>query len=202
MGNKLTQEQFEQRVYDIVGDLYTVVSTYQGKRNPVTLRCNKHHCQFTCLAECFMRGINDVRSICPECYKEKIKTNKQNITCDYCGKEFYRSESRLHTKSGLHFCSRECKDIAQRIENNFIEMWPDHYKDGSQVHYRQMAFRNYSHKCNNCGWDEDEYILEVHHIDENRNNNDLKNLMILCPICHRKLTSHKYKLINNKIVKI
>ena len=25
-----------------------------------------------------------------------------------------------------------------------------------------------------------------------------ENLIILCPICHRKLTSHKYKLINRE----
>lgn len=43
-----------------------------------------------------------------------------------------------------------------------------------------------------CGWKEDKDILEVHHVDENRSNNELDNLRILCPICHRKITSHKY----------
>ena len=39
-------------------------------------------------------------------------------------------------------------------------------------------------------------MLEVHHIDENRANNELDNLIVLCPICHRKLTTGKYELIN------
>jgi len=34
----------------------------------------------------------------------------------------------------------------------------------------------------------------VHHIDENHNNNDIKNLCLLCPICHRKITLGYYKL--------
>ena len=37
-------------------------------------------------------------------------------------------------------------------------------------------------------------VLEVHHIDENRNNNDISNLVILCPICHKYLTLHLYTL--------
>lgn len=60
--------------------------------------------------------------------------------------------------------------------------------------YRQIAFNTYEHKCMVCGYDEDERILEVHHIDENHNNNDIDNLCILCPNCHRKVTLHLYSL--------
>jgi predicted HNH restriction endonuclease len=48
-----------------------------------------------------------------------------------------------------------------------------------------------------CGYDEDERILEVHHIDEDRNNNDIKNLCILCPNCHVKITYHFYELLDD-----
>ena len=61
-----------------------------------------------------------------------------------------------------------------------------------------MAFRNYEHQCSVCGWCEDADILEVHHINEDHGDNELNNLIILCPTCHRKLTSHKYKLINRE----
>jgi len=30
--------------------------------------------------------------------------------------------------------------------------------------------------------------FEVHHIDENRSNNEFQNLLLLCPICHSKIT--------------
>ena len=65
--------------------------------------------------------------------------------------------------------------------------------------YRRNAFDYYPHKCAICGWNEDKRILEVHHIDENHDNNELNNLMILCPICHKKLTLHLYKLENNNL---
>jgi len=52
----------------------------------------------------------------------------------------------------------------------------------------------YPHKCYVCGYNDDERILEVHHVDENRNNNDINNLKILCPNCHKKLSLHLYTL--------
>ena len=58
--------------------------------------------------------------------------------------------------------------------------------------YRRNAFLSYPHKCDICGWNEDERISEVHHLDEDRNNNKIENLRILCPICHKKLTLHLY----------
>jgi Zn finger protein HypA/HybF involved in hydrogenase expression len=42
-------------------------------------------------------------------------------------------------------------------------------------------------KCEKCGndkWLEDKIPLELHHIDGNRYNNEINNLMILCPNCH------------------
>ena len=66
--------------------------------------------------------------------------------------------------------------------------------------YRFKAFQAYEHKCAICGWDEDERILEVHHIDSNREHNELDNLIILCPTCHRKITLHYYDLFDRSIL--
>jgi len=35
---------------------------------------------------------------------------------------------------------------------------------------------------------EDVGHFEIHHVDENPSNNDLKNLLLLCPLCHSKVT--------------
>lgn len=69
--------------------------------------------------------------------------------------------------------------------------------------YRLRAMSNLPHRCMVCGWDEDERILEVHHINENRQNNELENLVILCPTCHRKITLGYYSLDmeNKKLIK-
>ena len=79
-------------------------------------------------------------------------------------------------------------------------MRPDHYGKTESKNYREKSFRFYEHKCAICEWNEDKDVLEVHHIDENRNNNDISNLIILCPICHRKLTTGKYVLVDRKYI--
>lgn len=203
MPKKLTQEEFEQRVKDCVGDLYTVISPYNGKTKPVSLRCNKHGVEFQANAECFMRGPDKVRCSCPQCSEERkdkrYNDSRTEVTCAYCGKTFVKQNSKLDgSKSGLYFCCREHKDLAQRIKNGFVEIWPEHYNQIQGKNYRERAFREYEHQCSICGWKEDKDILEVHHIDENREHNEIENLIVLCPICHRKLTSHKYKLISRE----
>lgn len=49
--------------------------------------------------------------------------------------------------------------------------------------------------------------FEIHHIDENPSNNDIENLIMLCPTCHSKITKGditkqavlvKKKTVNNK----
>jgi 5-methylcytosine-specific restriction endonuclease McrA len=47
-----------------------------------------------------------------------------------------------------------------------------------------MLARGLITKCNRCGFAEYPLILGVHHKDRNRDNNQPKNLEILCPNCH------------------
>ena len=74
----------------------------------------------------------------------------------------------------------------------------DNPNDSSYTKYRKRAFKYLPHKCHNCGFDKDARLLEVHHIDENRENNSLNNLMILCPTCHQGLTLGYYVLNEDK----
>jgi len=50
--------------------------------------------------------------------------------------------------------------------------------------YINLAFKNYPAICTKCHSYQD---LEVHHKDDNRNNNDIANLQILCHNCHLKI---------------
>ena len=207
MSRKLTQEQFETKIFNLFRNKYSVISEYKGKREPITLHCNIHNVDFTVTAECFMRGTGDIRSSCPECTNDRKREKKILCTCSYCQKKFYRAPSKVNnSKSGLFFCCREHKDLAQRINSGeqFDNIRPPHYstdkENGTINNYRDFAFRNYQHICSVCDWKEDENILQVHHIDENRQNNQLENLIILCPNCHVKLTSHRYRLIDRKYI--
>lgn len=51
-------------------------------------------------------------------------------------------------------------------------------------------------ECEECGiidWMGKRITLELHHIDGNRYNNNLKNLQILCPNCHSLTPNHSTK---------
>jgi 5-methylcytosine-specific restriction endonuclease McrA len=50
---------------------------------------------------------------------------------------------------------------------------------------RAKALATYGSICNDCSWQEEPSILEVHHIDTNKLNHDMGNLVILCPTCHQ-----------------
>lgn len=114
--------------------------------------------------------------------KRKVD-HELNTVCSYCDKPFYRSPSKkVSSRSGLFFCCREHKDLAQRI-GGIKEIQPDHYGEVTKD-YRSTAFKTYPHCCHDCGYDEHEEVLQVHHVDINHNNNEIENLVILCPTCH------------------
>ena len=54
------------------------------------------------------------------------------------------------------------------------------------VNYRKLAFEKYDPLCAHCGFGIPD-VLEVAHIDGNRQNNDEVNLVFLCPNCHKML---------------
>lgn len=173
---------------------------YKDSSSTIKVKCIRHDYTFNTKYENVRRD-NRAHLLCPYCQKEerdnRYKGSRSQVKCGYCGKIFFKSNSKLNcSKSGIYFCCREHKDLAQKIEFGLEEIQPNHY--GSVYNYRKNAYCNYLHKCAVCGWDEDEDILEVHHIDENREHNELSNLIILCPTCHRKLSSHKYKLVNRE----
>lgn len=53
-----------------------------------------------------------------------------------------------------------------------------------RVNYRRLAFARYDPLCAHCGFGVPA-VLEVAHLDADRSNNELSNLVILCPNCHK-----------------
>jgi len=123
---------------------------------------------------------------CSATHNGNKQKRKPNVKCAYCDKLFHKSKSSQEgSKSGLFFCCRKHKDAAQRI-GGIEEIMPSHYgtSDKPSFNYRKLAFANHPHKCNRCLYDRFPQALVVHHIDHNRENNELNNLEILCPTCH------------------
>ena len=203
---KLTNEEIQQKVFQNTLETCDYISGYETANSIIKIKCRKHQYEFETKWE-NVRRANRAHHVCPFCIQEdkneKWKDNRTEVECAYCHQKFFKQNSKLdNSKSGLYFCCREHKDLAQKLESGeeFQSIRPEHYGNvlESSSDYRKKAFYFYEHKCNVCGYNEEPDILQVHHIDENRNNNELDNLVILCPNCHAKITWAKYKLIDRK----
>jgi hypothetical protein len=62
--------------------------------------------------------------------------------------------------------------------------------------YRKLAFDTYPAVCAHCGYGIRD-VLEVAHLDCDRSNNDISNLAILCPNCHKM---HDLDLISTEVI--
>ena len=49
--------------------------------------------------------------------------------------------------------------------------------------------REFTKRCVNCGFDK---CIELHHLDGHTRNNDPKNLVGLCPNCHKMIHAYAY----------
>lgn len=105
-----------------------------------------------------------------------------NHTCSQCQIPFYRRKSSdKNSKSGHYFCSRSCKDTAQKI-GGIVDIQPSHYKTGVSS-YHKKAIEQLGIECQRCGYHKYP-ICVVHHKDRNRQNNSIENLEVLCSRCH------------------
>jgi hypothetical protein len=58
----------------------------------------------------------------------------------------------------------------------------------NRINYRKLAFEHYKDRlfCAHCGFGIPE-VLEVAHLDCDRHHNEISNLVLLCPTCHKML---------------
>lgn len=105
-----------------------------------------------------------------------LKTHTKE--CQRCGED-YTIEAREKTRKFKEskYCSRSCA-------NNRQEWWNE-----NATNYRTIAFRKWDKKCIVCGFDK---IVTVHHMDEDHSNNDINNLVPLCPN-HHEMFHSKYR---------
>lgn len=139
------------------------------------------NCDF-CSVEFCIR-LNDKNKYCSkECSQKSSRLKRVIINCSNCNKEIERTGSRVaKSKNGLHFCDRKCKENAQKI-GGIPELQPSHYGDGLST-YADKAFKKYGEKCVNCDISF-RPLLEVHHIDGNRENAEIENLEVVCKNHH------------------
>ncbi len=109
---------------------------------------------------------------------KRIKWRIVNKECPVCNTLFEAQEGHPREKQT---CSCSCSNTFFRSGQN-----NPNYKDGSRGErvYRTICFEHYEYICSipGCDWD---IVVDVHHIDGNHDNNDLSNLIPLCPNHHK-----------------
>lgn len=135
-----------------------------------------------------------------------------NTKCGICRKSIYRRPIEIKRNNGKVYCSIICYGLSCRKEKPCISCGKPilaglnkktcsrkcanthrqgiKYKIGRPrdkvIHYKSLKIRLFKfrgNKCERCGYDVHE-ILQLHHKDRNRQNNDLDNLELICPNCH------------------
>ncbi len=128
-----------------------------------------------------------------ECMRIGSKTGKI-VQCHSCGKEVYKTKKALRvSKSKTYFCTKSC----QTKWRNSIFVGPKHanWIDGRNS-YKSVMLRNKVPKiCKLCK-NKDSRVLAVHHLDHDRKNSSLSNLIWLCHNCHF-LVHHDKETIKN-----
>ena len=108
--------------------------------------------------------------------KPAHNNNQIEHKCRHCHKKFLDSPSRSRK-----YCSKKC------VNKESKKTW----KAVFSTVRKNMIRRGMFEKCQKCGFNQCKEILGVHHIDENRHNNKLDNLLVVCPNCH-SMIHHKH----------
>lgn len=127
-----------------------------------------------------MKPYKIARSVHNYCSRKCAQTASRKrviVICNTCGKEVEKNPSDIVDGRGT-FCSKSC--AATKNSRYTVRNWT-----GGKSSYSIRAKREYGEVCNKCGYTEHPEILEVHHIDGDRDNNILENLEVLCPNCHK-----------------
>ena len=135
-----------------------------------------------------------------------------NTKCTICGKDIYKRPSEIQKNKGRVFCSVICYGLSCRKEKPCIicgnsilagankktcsRACSNKHRAGikyksnqsrskvkSYMTLRIRLLKERGSTCERCGYNKYE-ILEVHHEDRNRQNNDLSTLELICPNCH------------------
>lgn len=138
---------------------------------------------------------------------------KPNTLCTICGKPIYKRPFEIEKNKGNVFCSSACYGVSCRKEKPCIvcgksilsgtnkktcsRACANKHRAGIKYklhgprkdkvkNYQALKNRLWSSGkeiCERCGYGKFK-ILEVHHRNRDRSNNNIENIELLCPNCH------------------
>ena len=142
----------------------------------------------------------------------ELYLRKPNTECIVCKKQIYRRPVQINNNLGKVYCGQKCYGLSCRKETPCLvcgelilsthnkktcsRSCSNKYRTGISYklgrskdratksrNIKLELFRVRGKKCERCGYSVKE-VLQVHHIDRNRQNNNKENLEIICPNCH------------------
>lgn len=105
-----------------------------------------------------------------KCFYESLRDQRPKHQCSNCSKEIQTTKYR-ETRNEEYYCSKECYNNRRKKNLKRLKRSTKFYND---------LLENSSCK---CGISE-KFLLQIHHIDGDRNNNNSNNLEIVCANCH------------------
>lgn len=134
---------------------------------------------------------------CSRNCQAQAQFNGKLVKCFICSKDIYRSKVNLkRSSSGKYFCNKSCQTLWRN--QIYIEENSANWKTGINAYRDILKRSNKKVICSFCKT-KDERVLIVHHINHNREDNKLKNLIWLCCNCH--FLVHHYKEVEEKLLK-
>lgn len=123
----------------------------------------------------------------------KSKRKGKFVNCLICGKKIWRAPRFLKkSKSKNFFCSK-AHQLKWRHKIYFGQDHPN-WKNGKYVEYKKILLKNgIKPKCKICGFKNKKALL-AHHVDHNRSNNKINNLVWLCCNCHHLVHNYGVKI--------
>ncbi len=116
---------------------------------------------------------NHAKEMCVKCYK-KFGWKKKLQKCNSCKRE------RPHHAHGL------CSGCYMRL-NNYDSVKAYNVKKYYEIDYD--LYNEVKKTCVSCGFSK---IVHLHHLDGDNKNNSKKNLVGLCPNCHKMIHSYDF----------
>lgn len=115
--------------------------------------------------------------------------------CEQCGKQWRVKQNGHKVTRQRHFCSKSCRSAwrTQRWagENNpgYIHGQGERSYPLSYKKIRNAIKERDGYSCQRCGKEEGDVSHHIHHMDFDKRNTDIDNLITLCPSCHASVTA-------------
>lgn len=123
-----------------------------------------------------------------EYQKQYRKNNKEKLK--QIIKKWVLKNPNYHKEYSKQYYKRNKPKIQKQIKRNRKIINLKRILKAYNITYKQ--YKEITKRCFNCGFNL--YRCDIHHKDKNKNNNELNNLIGLCPNCHLGIHRNKLKI--------